>query len=93
MGGMADKQIEPLAHFELLELPDGRCCVARPATCNETTLIAGSFARIETADTGAPTPVGVYASRSEAELAIQRAAPPPSADDPLAVFAAWRRPS
>ncbi|AHB50150.1 hypothetical protein W911_09275 [Hyphomicrobium nitrativorans NL23] len=78
--------------FELLELPDGRVCVARPATCNQATLIAGSFARIETADIDTHTPVGVYPSRSEAELAIQRAAPSPSAHDPLAPFAAWRRP-
>ena len=78
--------------FELLELPDGRCCVARPAACSETTLIAGSFARLETVDAGPSTPVGVYPSRAEAERAIQRAAPAPAAG-PLAPFAAWLRPS
>lgn len=77
--------------FELLELPDGRCCVARPAACAETGLVAGSFAKIETADAGATTPVGVYASRSEAELAVQRATPAPAHATPLAPFAAWLR--
>ena len=79
--------------FELLELPDGRCCVARPAAFRETGLVAGSFARIETADAGTSTPVGVYPSRSAAELAVQRAAPAPAAGTPLAPFAAWLRPS
>jgi|JRYL01.1.fsa_nt_gb hypothetical protein len=71
--------------FELLDLPDGRCYVARPASAAPT-LVAGSFARIETAPQDAG-PVGVYPSRDEAELAIQRAAPSPLG--PLAPFAAW----
>ena len=73
--------------FELLDLPDGRCYVARPVAA-AATLIAGSFARIETAP-HETSPVGVYPSRDEAELAIQRAAPSPSS--PLAPFAAWLR--
>lgn len=83
-------QSQPSA-FELLELPDGRCYVARPAACRETGLVAGSFAQIETADTSAIAPVGVYPSRNEAELAIQPAAPAPTPAAPLAPFAAWLR--
>jgi hypothetical protein len=65
--------------FELLELPDGRWCVARIASV-ASTLIAGSFAPLEPrthlAATGlAPDPVGIFPSRDAAELAIQRAAP------------------
>lgn len=82
--------------FELLELPDGRCYVARPASSAEMTLVAGSFAKLDTGldhdapeAEGHPDPVGVYASRDEAELAIQRADPAPQ--DPLAPFATWLR--
>ncbi|MCC7253078.1 hypothetical protein [Hyphomicrobium sp.] len=75
--------------FELLELPDGRWCVARPALAAAARLIAGSFAPLAPNPTGEPTPVGVYASREEAELAIQRADPAPR--DPLAQFADWLR--
>lgn len=60
--------------FELLELPDGRWCVARLAS-------AEAVASLD--------PVGFYASRDEAELAIRRAAPAPR--HPLAPFAAWLR--
>lgn len=78
--------------FELLELPDGSCYVARPVP-SATTLVAGSFVRLELAPdevvTAVPTdPVGLYASRDEAERAIQRTEP---ARDPLAPFAAWLR--
>lgn len=81
--------------FALLDLPDGRCCVARPAAATMT-LVAGSFARLEPAHDEpaiAPPPqagpVGVYASRDAAELAIQRAAP--ARQPPLAPFSAWLR--
>ena len=61
--------------FSLLELPGGRWCVAKVAA------------------TGAgPTgfdPVGFYASRDDAERAVQRATP--AASPPLAPFAAWLR--
>lgn len=46
-------------HFELLELPGGRWCVAR-------------FGAADPGMSGAD-PVGFYASRDEAELAIMRA--------------------
>lgn len=59
--------------FELLELPDGRWCVA---------CLAANAASVAGHD-----PVGFYASRDEAELAIQRATPGRHA--PLAPFAAW----
>ncbi|WP_072394505.1 hypothetical protein [Hyphomicrobium sp. CS1GBMeth3] len=75
--------------FELLDLPDGRCYVARPAAA-AARLIAGSFAPLEAVadnDGEAADPVGIYASRNEAELAVQRAAPRHPA--PLAPFAAW----
>jgi hypothetical protein len=74
--------------FELLDLPDGRCCVARPAAA-AASLVAGSFARLEPAAEPRADPVGVYASRDEAELAILRADPAPRAR--LAAFAAWLR--
>jgi len=80
--------------FELLELPDGRCYVARPAPA-ATTLVAGSFAQLEpplqeaAADDAARIdPVGVYPSRDQAEIAILRASPSLRAVDPLALFAA-----
>jgi hypothetical protein len=86
--------LTPATPFELLELPDGRWYVARPAAMAGMTLVAGSFARLETAgeDTSAPAqpypdPVGVYASRDEAERAIVRSAPAPGG--PLAPFAQW----
>jgi hypothetical protein len=78
--------------FELLELPDGRWCVARIAQAAGA-LIAGSFAPMEPRARAAPAagdaadPVGVYASRDEAERAIQRKLPAPPA--PLSPFAAW----
>lgn len=72
--------------FELLELPDGRWCVAKPAP-PERTLIAGSFARLPLPEPPASDgPVGFYASRDAAELAIQRATP--ASADPFALFAA-----
>ena len=77
--------------FALLELPDGRWCVARPTIAKAVTLIAGSFAPLEgvecTDNDTNESPVGVYASREEAELAIQRTAPARRA--PLSCFAAW----
>lgn len=81
--------------FELLELPDGRWCVARIAA-SETGLVAGSFAAPgHQADTEAsaasPTPghdpVGIFATRDAAERAIDRATPAPAS--PLAPFARW----
>jgi hypothetical protein len=63
------------APFELLELPDGRWCVARLAASTD--------------DLAGTEPVGVYVSRDEAELAIDRAAP--ASGDPLAPFAPWMR--
>lgn len=83
--------------FELLELPDGRCYVARPVTAAEVTLVAGSFARIEpaqeepAADAPHADPVGIYASRDEAEFAILRASPSLRVVEPLATFAPWLR--
>ncbi|MBX9862660.1 MAG: hypothetical protein K2Y42_07890 [Hyphomicrobium sp.] len=75
--------------FELLELPDGRWCVARIASA-ASTLVAGSFALLETRADPAPTqppadPVGIFPTRDAAELAIQRAVP---ARD---VWSAWLR--
>lgn len=78
--------------FELLELPDGRWYVAKPATSSSPALVAGSFARLEPAPEAnslAQTPVGSYGSREEAERAIQRDARAPG--DPLAPFAKWLR--
>ena len=81
--------------FELLELPDGRWCVARIATTNPG-LVAGSFALdpaiSEPAPPDAPDgpaddPVGIFPTRDEAERAIDRATPAPAA--PLAPFARW----
>jgi len=76
--------------FELLELPDGRWCVAKPAE-PAAALVAGSFAQLSPAalPAGAPGegPVGFYASRDAAERAIQRAAPAPG-EGALAVLAA-----
>jgi hypothetical protein len=46
--------------FELLELPDGRWCVARLATSEAS---SGS------------DPVGFYDTRDQAELAIMRSSP------------------
>ena len=57
--------------FELLELPDGRWCVARTAPRDMTALVAGSFARLATVELE-HDPVGFYSSRDDAELAIQR---------------------
>lgn len=82
--------------FELLELPDGRCYVARPAPA-AATLVAGSFARLEPAleepatDSPQADPVGLYASRDEAELAVLRASPSLRVVEPLAAFAPWLR--
>jgi len=87
----------PASPFELLELPDGRCCVARTAA-TETTLVAGSFARLDPKgddllpDGAGVSPVGVYASRDDAEIAILRASPAPKPSAPLASFAPWLRP-
>lgn len=85
--------------FELLQLPDGRCYVARASASSETTLIAGSFARLatfpddETDDeaTDHPDPVGLYPSRDEAEVAILRASPSLEPAGPLDSFAPWLR--
>lgn len=77
--------------FQLLELPDGRWCVARIAHAAGA-LIAGSFAPLErgSAETAPPSdPVGIFPSRDQAELAIQRGSSAPPA--PLAPFAAWLR--
>jgi hypothetical protein len=64
--------------FELLELPDGRWCVARIASAAGA-LIAGSFAPFEPlvacGTDPAPGPVGIFPTRDAAELAIQRAVP------------------
>ena len=89
-----DTTIAARSPFALLELPDGRWYVAKPATAETTALVAGSFARLEPAyetpgEKTRTSPVGVYASRDEAELAIQRADTSPL--DPLAPFAAWLR--
>jgi len=75
--------------FALLELPDGRWYVAHICATVGEALIAGSFARppapsAPRADTASP--VGLYATRDEAEIAIQRAEP---RRDPLAPFASW----
>lgn len=86
----------PESPFELLELPDGRCYVARPAPA-AAALVAGSFARLEPspqdaeADPSRADPVGVYASRDEAEVAILRASSTLHAVEPLAAFASWLR--
>lgn len=79
--------------FELLELPDGRWCVAR-IVASGTGLIAGSFAALDpqAAAPDAPAvpaddPVGIFPTRDEAERAIDRATPVPSS--PLAPFARW----
>jgi hypothetical protein len=87
----------PLASpFELLELPDGRCYVAR-AAATDTTLVAGSFARLDppqdepASDAPFPDPVGVYPSRDEAEVAILRASPSIKPAGPLSSFAPWLR--
>lgn len=84
-----------LSSFELLELPDGRCYVARAASASATELVAGSFARLETPldelDPACADPVGIYASRDEAEIAIIRASPSLRTVEPLATFAAWLR--
>lgn len=87
----------PASPFELLELPDGRCCVARTAA-TEATLVAGSFARLDPKagdllpDGPGACPVGVHASRDDAEIAILRASPAPNPSAPLASFAPWLRP-
>jgi hypothetical protein len=74
--------------FELLELPDGRWYVAKPIADTAPSLVAGSFARLETSENAlSDTPVGCYASRYDAELAIQRVAT--NGCDPLAPFAEW----
>lgn len=80
--------------FQLLELPDGRWCVARIAE-TAGALVAGSFAPLaphaacaslaRTSD-----PVGIFPTRDEAERAIQRDLP---AQPPLSPFAAWLRDS
>jgi len=87
-----DSTIATSGPFALLEMPDGRWCVAKPATAETTALVAGSFARLEPTETDEDahaSPVGVYASRNEAELAIQRADTSPL--NPLAPFATWLR--
>lgn len=71
--------------FELLELPDGRWCVAKIATAGAE-LVAGSFAVLEALSTSEADPVGIYPSRDDAELAVQRAAPQRA---PLTAFSAW----
>lgn len=67
--------------FELLELPDGRWCVAKLAASAADVLVDGSFVRPALplhATAAAPAdPVGIYPSRDDAELAIQRAVPRP----------------
>lgn len=63
--------------FELLELPDGRWCVAEFA--------------VPSARNAAQSPAGFYATRDEAERAILRADPSPR--DPRAQFAGWLRQS
>ncbi len=81
--------------FELLQLPDGRCYVARATASHDTALIAGSFARLaplyedDGYDEEHPDPVGVYASRDEAEIAIMRASHSIQPAGPLASFAPW----
>ena len=87
----------PLASpFELLELPDGRCYVAR-AAATDTTLVAGSFPRLDppqhepASDATFADPVGVYPSRDEAEVAILRASPSIRPAGPLSSFAPWLR--
>lgn len=81
--------------FELLELPDGRCYVARAASASATELVAGSFARLapplDEPDAACADPVGVYASRDEAELAILRASPTLRVVEPMSSFAPWLR--
>lgn len=85
-----------LSSFELLELPDGRCYVARAAV-TDTTLVAGSFARLDppqdepASDAPCADPVGVYPSRDEAEIAILRASPSLQPAGPLSSFAPWLR--
>jgi hypothetical protein len=85
----------PLSSFELLELPDGRCYVAHAASASATELVAGSFARLDPPldelDAACTDPVGIYASRDEAEIAIIRASPSLRAVEPLAAFAPWLR--
>lgn len=81
--------------FELLELPNGRWCVARIAA-SDADLVAGSFAApahqpATDAPAASPTPgtdpVGIFATRDDAERAIDRATPAPAS--PLAPFARW----
>ena len=62
--------------FALLELPDGRWCVA-------------STAGGPAASGSGESPVGFYATRDEAELAILRA--DPSSRTRLSYIAAWLR--
>jgi len=62
--------------FELLELPNGRWCVAR-------------MTDPEPAVPG-PDPVGFYDTRDEAEQAISRSSP--ARHGALAPFARWMRP-
>jgi hypothetical protein len=64
-------------HFELLELPGGRWCVAR---------FTGSDPGLIDHD-----PVGFYASRDEAELAILRATA--ASRSGLTGFSEWLRQS
>jgi hypothetical protein len=74
--------------FELLELPDGRWYVAKPIADCAPSLVAGSFARLDEPDAAfSDTPVGCYASRDDAERAIQRSAM--SGCEPLSMFAPW----
>lgn len=77
--------------FQLLELPDGRWCVARIAE-TAGALVAGSFAPLAPSASLARTSdrVGIFPTRDEAERAIQRGLP---AQPPLSSFAAWLRES
>jgi len=85
---MAFSSLPAESPFELLELPDGRWYVAKPIADTAPSLVAGSFAKLETSNEApADTPVGCYASRDDAELAIQRSAS--NASEPLSMFAPW----
>lgn len=81
---MAFSSLPAQCPFELLELPDGRWCVAKIAAAG-VGLVAGSFAALEALSTSETDPVGTYPSRDDAELAVQRAAPSPR--DPLSLLA------
>lgn len=77
--------------FELLELPDGRWYVVKPVS-SALILIAGSFASLDAANgeqRDHTDPVGVYPSRHEAELAVQRSRP--AATTSLEALFPWMR--